>query len=95
MRILYSPQVSDERISYEFGADKITATLRGETDLFDFSGFGDGIIEDTFSDIATTLDVNPIVSVERKNGVLSVVLLNYISEDADEAECFPKWMEVV
>lgn len=95
MRILYSPQLSSDRISYEFGADKITATLRSVTDVFDFSGFGDGVIEDPLSDIATTLDVNPIVSVERKNGVLSVVLLNYISEDATEAECFPTWMEVV
>lgn len=94
MRILYSPQLSSDLISYEFGADKITATLRGETDVFDFNGFGDGIIEDVSSDITTTLDVNPIISVERTNGVLSVVLLNYISEDATEAECFPTWMEV-
>ena len=93
MRILFSPQVpavEGRRIHYTFGNDVIIAEIDGQTDVFDFSQMPDG----TAVDIETTLPDNPIRSARRVNGVLEVVLLNWIEQDAPESERFPNWIEV-
>ena len=90
MKVLFSPQVNDEIIEYNFEDEKITAIYKGESDTFDFSNFPDGKAEN----IETSLPVNPIVSAERKNGELYVVLLNFINKDATEEERFPSWQVV-
>jgi hypothetical protein len=91
MRVLYSPQVNQgKKITYKFLGETITATLDGVSDTFDFSGMPDG----SAVNFETTLLVNPIISAERVNGVLSVELLNFIDHDATEQEKFPTWQEV-
>ena len=92
MRVKFSPQVADERIKYIFERDKITATIGGVTDVFDFREFPDGELE--VDSIETDLPVQPIISARRVDGVLEVILLNWISTDASEEEKFPKWFEV-
>lgn len=92
MRVKFSPQVADERIEYIFERDKITATIEGVTDVFDFREFPDGELEVDL--IETDLPVQPIMSARRVDGVLEVILLNWISTDASEEERFPKWFEV-
>lgn len=93
MQVLLSPQRpvnSEDKINYEFGNDIVTATYKGVTDTFDFSGMPDGRAEN----IDTTLEVNPIISAERKDGVLYVKLKNYISEGATNEEKFPDWQVI-
>ena len=94
MKIYKSPQVgtNDSRFEFSFSGEIITATFDGITDIFDFSGFLDG--EADFSMIETMLEYNPILKAKRVDGTLSVELLNFISEDASEAEKFPEWIEV-
>ena len=94
MRILKSPQVRDDekRFEFEFSGEAITAAFDDITDVFDFSGFPDGEVD--FSMIETVLEYNPILKAQRVDGTLSVELLNFISEDASEAEKFPEWIEV-
>ena len=94
MRILMSPQVmlEDQRFDFVFSGESISATFDGETDTYDFSGLPDGEVD--FSMIETTLSINPILIARRVDGVLSVELLNFISEDASDAERFPEWIEV-
>lgn len=94
MRILMSPQVmlEDQRFDFDFSGESISATFDGETDTFDFSGLPDGEVD--FSMIETVLEYNPILKAQRVDGTLSVELLNFISEDASEAEKFPEWIEV-
>ena len=94
MRILMSPQVTfeDKRFDFVFSGESISATFDGETDAFDFSELPDGEVD--FSMIETTLPYNPILIARRVDGVLSVELLNFISEDASDAERFPEWIEV-
>lgn len=65
-------------------------TIETFTDIFDFTGLPDGIA----NGIETSLPVNPIISAERENGTLSVVVLNFIGEDATQEEKFPEWQEV-
>lgn len=93
MKILYSPQRSDEKIEYTFENETITATLSGTTDTFDFSTFPDG--QANIEKIDTILPVNPIVSAERQDGTLYIKLLNYIGDNATHEERFPQWQEVV
>jgi hypothetical protein len=90
MNILYSPVRANFEITYTFNNESITATIDEQSDIFDFSAIPNGIL----TEITTTLPHNPIISAERKEGVLSVVLLNPIGVDATEAERNPEWMVI-
>lgn len=90
MNVLFSPQRNDDVLRYEFDGEVITAYLNGERDVFDFSQVPEGKLKA----VETTLPINPIVSAERKEGVLYVELLNFIGEDATEEERFPEWQVV-
>lgn len=90
MRVLFCPQRSDRRIEYAFGNDTITAEIDGLVDTFDFSQMPDG----EATHIKTTLPVNPIISAKRVNGILEIVLLNWLGHDASEEERYPDWQEV-
>ena len=94
MKILFSPQVNEEKIIYDFEGEKITATFRGVTDVFDFSDMPNGIVENPQEDIETSLEINPFSFVERLNGELKIELLNYIGSNATYEERFPEWFEV-
>ena len=93
MRIYKSPQVGvdEKRFKFEFSGEAITVTFDGISDTFDFTGLPDGEVD--FSMIETVLECNPILKAQRVDGTLSVELLNFISEDASEAEKFPEWEE--
>lgn len=90
MKVLFSPQRSDEKIEYSFEGEKIIATYKNEVDTFDFSEFPNGKVEN----IETALSINPIISAERKDGELYVELVNFIDENATEEEKFPYWQVI-
>ena len=94
MRIFKSPQVGvdEKRFEFEFSGEMIIATFDGVSDTFDFTGLPDGEVD--YSMIETVLEYNPILKATKVDGILSVELLNFISEDATEAEKFPEWIEV-
>ena len=94
MRIFKSPQIRFDGIQFTFAfeGETVSATLNGVTDTFDFTGLPDG--EADYSMIETVLEYNPILKATKVDGILSVELLNFISEDATEAEKFPEWIEV-
>jgi len=90
MIIQYSPQVSNRKINYTFEPDKIIAELNGVTDVFDFAGMPDG----EAAEIETTLEINPIIRAYKKDGIVHLMLLNFISADAAEIEKYPTEFEV-
>lgn len=91
MKIFYSPQVSRQRLEYTFEGERVTAFLNGVSDTFDFSELPEGSAED----IETDLPINPIISAKPDaDGTLWLELLNFISEDAPEADRFPEWTDV-
>ena len=94
MRIYKSPQVGvdEKRFKFEFSGEAITVTFDGISDTFDFTGLPDGEVD--YSMIETILEYNPILKATKVDGILSVELLNFISEDATEEEKFPEWIEV-
>lgn len=87
MMVLYSPQINpNNTLTYQFSGDKITATLNGIEDVFDFSGVPQGQV----NGIVSTLAINPVLNAYRdSNNILHVELLNFISYDATESERFP------
>lgn len=93
MRVLYSPQFNDgEKINYEIKKDIVIVEIDGETEEFDFTGMPDGMASVLESDI---FEFCPVVSAERKDGVLHLILLNFIDFDASEEEKYPEWQEVL
>lgn len=95
MIVTFSPQASMDWIDYSFDGDAITATYRGVTDVFDFTGLPDGVLalyDDLTGEslVESDLGVNPILYAEKTNGVLYVKLLNFITETATLMERFPK-----
>lgn len=93
MKILFSPMNDDKerRIEYEFEENVIKATFEGVTDTFDFSGFPDGELWQR--DIESTIKEQTVIKAEKKDGVLWVVLFQFIPLDATEEECFPEWKD--
>lgn len=97
MKIFLSPIVGEEKITYTFEGETITAEYQGVVDEFDFEGLPDGVMK-TYDDLGnevvkTDLPLNPILSAEKKEGILEVVLLNFIDTDATEEERFPEWID--
>lgn len=91
MNILYSPQVSENEMEYSFEGEKVTIRINDITETFDFSVFEEG---DILKNIESDLPVNPFIEIKRKEGILSLVLLRFIEEDASEEDKFPDWIEV-
>lgn len=90
MKVLFSPQRSNEKLNTEINQEVITVKLDNQTDVFDFSSLPDGEARN----IDTVLPINPIISANRKNGELSVVLLNFVGENATPEELFPQWQVI-
>lgn len=100
MDILLLPQVRDgSKIWYELEHQKITATINGVTDTFDFTGMPDGVLE-TYDDygnelIETSLETNPISRAVKENGILYIDLLFSIDADEDDDRLlFPEPMDL-
>ena len=93
MRIYKSPQVrlDDKRIDYSAKGDKLTVTIEGVSDTFDFTNVV-GVLN--MVSIRTTLTFNPLQKVERKNGTVEVTAINYIGQNATDEERFPHFQEV-
>ena len=72
-------QLSEETTSYEIVGEIITATYKGVTDIFDFTDLPDGLLES----IETTLEVQPIISAIKTNGVMRIELLNFVTLGGD------------
>lgn len=88
MLIRYSPQRSDRQLSYEISGETITATLDGQSDVFDFSGLPDGELD--VSVLETTLDICPVLAARRVNGQLEVTLLRFHGPNPTPQEAFPE-----
>lgn len=100
MIIQLSPQVRvRNRIWYDVGYQKITATISGVSDTFDFTGMPNGELQLWDNEgnklIETKLDEVPIVSAKKEDGELFVEIIFSISmEEQDERLLFPKPMSL-
>lgn len=97
MMIYLSPQGLPEDIEYEFEEGVVTATYKGVTNSFDFRNVPDGELQlhddEGRETIETDLEINPISSSKKEDGVLWIELLNNVTDEYTEAEKFPEWIE--
>lgn len=100
VKILMSPQVRDRnKIWYKIEHQKITTTINGVSDTFDFTDMPDGELQLYDAEgnelIKTKLEEVPILGAEKKDGVLTVeILFSIDSNEKDERLLFPKPMEL-
>lgn len=88
---------SENKIWYEIEQDKITATINGVSDTFDFTDLPDGELRvwDDFGEVLlkTNLPETPIYGAKKVDGVLWVEILFTIDIwEKDERLLFPKPM---
>lgn len=95
-----SPQVREsDKIWYEVKSQKITATINGVTDTFDFFDMPDGKFrrrdEEGNELFDTVLSEMPVISAEKTDGILTVEILFTIDVDEkDERLLFPEPMSL-
>ena len=100
MDILLRPQLRERnKIWYELEHQKVTATINGVTDTFDFTDMPDGALEAIDTDgnilIETNLDTIPISRAVKEDGVLYIDLLFSIDADEDDNRLlFPEPMDL-
>lgn len=76
--IEYRPQRGDLYVaSYQLENDVLTISLNDVVETFDFSELPDGVAEEIIPDL---LPINPIVSVERVDGVLNITVIQFYGE---------------
>lgn len=91
MKIKYSPQISENSISYEINGESIVCNLNGEIDNFDFSDVPAG----SLVEVESSLEIKVVESVKRdENGVLWVKLYKPINRNSSYEDKFPDWIEV-
>jgi hypothetical protein len=103
MQIYLSPIRADQKLTYQFSGETITATYNNQTETYDLSFIEEGqkirpVEYDESGNetihIPSILPIHPIISAKRENGVLYVELVNFIGRNASHAERFPEWKEV-
>lgn len=103
MQIYLSPIRADQKITYHFSGETITATYNNLTEIYGLSFIEEGqnIRPIEYDDdgkqtihIPTNFPFHPIISAKRKNGVLYVELVNFIGKNASQEERFSEWKEV-
>ena len=94
MKYKFSPQRSDNQLSYVINRGQIIATLNGQTDVIDLSEVNQyPMLED--NRVLTKLLINPIISVFTQDGIKYVELLKFHKKDAPESERFGfDWQEI-
>jgi hypothetical protein len=73
MKIIFSPQRADFQTIIVVDGDKLTVTVDGQTDVFDFTGMPNG----KAGAISSDLTYNPVISAERVDGELIVNMINW------------------
>lgn len=91
MRVLFSPQVRENKIEYKFTENMVIVMYNDMSEKYDFSGMPDGVADSIESEV---FDFNPVLSARKENDILYLELINFIGADATEEEKFPEWFEV-
>jgi len=87
MRISYVPHRTDSVIEYAISTDRITVTMDGVQDVFDFSTMPDG----ETSEIHSILDPCPVLNAKRVDGELHVTLIRPIGPRPSDPEAIEAW----
>ena len=78
INLIESPQRADYRAKYTSTGDVLTIKIDDTEEVFDFSGFEDGVAEQI---VAEKLPINPIISAEKTGDIISVVIIRFYNKD--------------
>ncbi len=82
IQVVKIPQLNDNsKLTYEIENDVLSVTIDGSTETFDFTGLPDGVAEGIEPE---ELLLNPFISAEKKDGIVSINLLWFYKEDERE-----------
>jgi|GEM_PF-2930589 hypothetical protein len=76
--LIFSPQFSNIKSSYKLENQKLTISIDGIEEVFDFSVMPDGILEHVEVEI---LPINPILSAKKSNGILEIIVIKFYDDD--------------
>ena len=78
------PQRADFKSEYTVNEDILTIKIKGKTEVFDFTGFEEGIATEIIPEI---LSINPILSAEKAENTISIKAIRfYTAEEKGEFE---------
>lgn len=79
MIIKEMPQRSDfYTMSYEINNDILEITINGTSEVFDFTGLPDGVIDSLEIE---SLSINPIIEAKKEDGILTVSMIRFYGSE--------------
>ena len=83
IKLMETPQRSERKATFTTDADVLTVEMDGVAEVFDFTGFAEGIAEEIKPEF---LSINPIISAEKTGDVVTVKVIRFYG--ADEKHLF-------
>lgn len=83
MKVILTPQRSDNVMNVSSKGDVLTIEVDGVTDSFDFSTLNDG---DIAVDFISVLKPNPVLNARKESGEIIVELIGFYGSEAEESE---------
>ena len=81
INLIYTPQRADIKVEYVINDDVLTVIIDNVTEIFDFTGFEEGIAEEI---IAETLPINPIISAEKIGDTVNIKVIRFYTFEEKE-----------
>jgi len=81
INLIYTPQRADFKAEYIVSDDILTVKIGDVEEVFDFTGFEEGIAEEI---IAEVLPINPIISAEKIGDTVNITAIRFYGEDEKE-----------
>ncbi len=78
INLIETPQRADMKVEYNVNGDVLTVKIGEIEEIFDFTGFEEGVVEEI---IAEELPVNPVVTAEKTGNVVNVTVIRFYGED--------------
>lgn len=81
INLIKTPQRADIKVEYTINGDILTVTIDEITEIFDFTGFEEGIAEEI---IAEHLPINPVISAEKIGDIVTVRVIRFYTFEEKE-----------
>ncbi len=81
INLIETPQRADIQAEYIVDNDVLTVTIDGISEMFDFTGLGEGIAEEIMVEV---LPINPIISAEKIGDVINLTVIRFYTFEEKE-----------
>lgn len=81
INLITIPQRADIKAVYAINGDILTVSINGFTEVFDFTGLGEGVAEQIAIE---SLPLNPILSAEKTGDIIIVKAIQFYGKNEKE-----------